>query len=177
MKLYFVRHGQTESNAKRLMYGNWDSPLTPEGVEAAMTTANEISQDFDLIYSSDLGRAKHTAEILNKKLNLPINYDARLRERHFGSLEGTDMLSTNKEMWQKDHVQEYNYRPWGGESMENVKERIMDFVSDMKKNSRDKKVLVVTHGGIMRLIYFLLNGKPAEKIHNASVHEFDFPDE
>jgi broad specificity phosphatase PhoE len=176
MKLYFVRHGQTHSNVARLMYGHKESPLTEKGIDDAKATAKNLPNDFDLIYSSDIGRAKHTTEILNEKLNLPIIYDARLRERNFGSLEGKDLLSTNPNAWQKDHIQEYDYRPYGGESVEDVKKRVMDFVNEITKKHNSKKVLIVTHGGVMRLLHLLVKGYLAEKIPNSSLHEFDFPD-
>jgi broad specificity phosphatase PhoE len=176
MKLYFVRHGQSESNVKKLVTGQAESPLTEQGIEEARVTTKELPADFDLIFCSDTGRCKKTAEIINEKLRLPITFDVRLRERHFGSLEGTNIFTTDRSMHHKDHAQQYDYRSYGGESVEDVKNRLFNFISEIQQKFRDKKVLVVTHAGIIRLLHHLLKGKVPEKIHNASVHEFDFPD-
>ena len=176
MKIDFVRHGQTEYNKHGFITGQIDVPLIEEGVEQAKKTSLEISNDYEELYSSDLVRCKETAEILNQKLNLKIKYDARLRERDFGTWAGkkfSEMDSTG-EMKEKDKNQQYNYRPYGGESVEDVKVRALAFIEDVKNNAKDKKILVVTSGGIIRLLHNILNGEVHETIHNSSVHRFEF---
>lgn len=176
MKLYFVRHGKTQSNKDVVATGIIDEPLIEEGIQQAYKIKDELPTDFDKIYCSDLLRAKQTAEIINEKLNLPITHDARLRERDFGSLAGKRLSDVDPVLYENDHNQKYNYRPYGGESVEDVKNRLMDFISEVRKDYKNEKVLIVCHGGIMRLLHHLLKGKIPEKIHNASLHEFDFPD-
>ncbi len=176
MKLYFVRHGKTQLNKEGRATGQKDELLLEEGIEEAYKTKEELSSDFTDMYCSDLTRCKQTAEILNEKLNLPINYDVRIRERDFGSLEGKRLSEVDPELYHKDHNQLYDYRPYGGESVDDVKERLMNFVFDIQKNHKGKKILIVAHGGIIRLLHHLLKGEIPEKIHNASLHEFDFPD-
>lgn len=178
MKIYFVRHGETESNKKGTVTGHIDSPLSDEGIEQAKKTLLEIPDGFEELYSSDLIRCKQTAEILNQKFNLQIKYDLRLRERHFGSLAGKKFseMDTTGEMKEKDKNQQYDYRPYGGEHVEDVKKRVFAFIGDIKKYDKHKKILVVTSGGIIRLLHNILNGEVHEKIHNISIHEFKFPD-
>ena len=178
MKLYFVRHGQTESNKKGTVTGQIDSPLSTEGIEQVKKTILEMSDDYSEIYSSDLIRCKQTAEILNQKLNLPIQYDIRLRERHFGSLAGKKFkdMDTTGEIREKDKNQQYDYRPYGGESVEDVRKRLFDFINELSKKKPKGKVLVVTHGGIIRLLHNLMNAEVYGFIENSSVHEFEFPD-
>jgi len=176
MKIYFVRHGQTQKNKERRATGWADDPLNEEGIKEAYKTKEEVPNDFTHIYSSDLVRCRQTAEIINKKLNILTTYDIRLRERNFGSLQGKTIEEIGSELWEKDHNQEYNYQSYGGESVKDVKERLFDFIFDIKKKQNGKKVLIVTHAGIIRLLHHLLKGKIPEKIYNASVHEFDFPD-
>jgi len=176
MKLYFVRHGKTQLNKEGKATGQKDELLLEEGIEEAHKTKEEIPNDFTDFYCSDLTRCKQTADILNEKLNLRIKYDNRLRERHFGSLEGQRLSEVDPVLYEKDHNQQYDYRPYGGESVEDVKNRLMDFVSEIQKDHSGKKILIVAHGGIIRLLHHLLKGKIPEKIHNASFHEFDFPD-
>lgn len=178
MKMYFVRHGQSQSNQKGTVTGQNDSPLTEEGIEQANKTFLEISNDFSEIYSSDLIRCRQTAEILNKKLNLPIQYDLRLRERHFGSLAGKKFkeMDATGEMKEKDKNQQYDYRPYGGEHVEDVKKRVFDFISELSRKKTKGKILVVTHGGIIRLLHNIINGQVQGFIENSSIHEFEFSD-
>lgn len=76
MKIYFVRHGQTEWNLKKRIQGRADKPLNEQGKQQAIETRqNLISKDIDLIICSPLLRAVETAEIINKDRNIPILYD------------------------------------------------------------------------------------------------------
>ena len=177
MKIYFVRHGQTEFNRDKRVTGHFDSLLTEEGIKEAENTARELPDDFDLTFSSDLTRCRQTTEILNRKLNLPVYYDARLRERNFGSFEGTSWKTFNPILLEKDKLLQYDYRPSGGESVEDVKKRLLSCIDDIQKNHKGAKVLVSTHGGIIRLLHHMLHGEIKEVIHNASIHEFDFAEQ
>lgn len=177
MKIDFVRHGQSEHNKVGIINGQiMNGHLTDEGVEQAYKTLAEISGDYTTIYSSDLLRARETAEILNQKLNLPIIYDIRLRERSLGSLEGKSWKDISLDIREIDRANKYNYHSYGGESAEDVKHRLLGFINEIRQNKKDEKVLVVAHGGIIRLLHLILNGEVPEKIHNASVHEFEFKD-
>jgi broad specificity phosphatase PhoE len=113
-------------------------------------------------------------------MKLPIKYDVRLRERHFGSIEGKKFLDLDPTgaLRDKDFIhQQYDYRPFGGEAVDDVKKRIFNFIEDVRKETNKKdKILVVTSAGIIRLLHLVLKGEIPEKIHNASVHEFEFPD-
>ena len=60
--------------------------------------------------------------------------------------------------------------------MENVKKRLFDFLNDVRSKCEGKKILIVTHGGIIRLLHNMLKGEVREEIHNSSIHEFEFPD-
>ncbi len=178
MKIDFVRHGKTNHNEKGIATG-WDDPeLNLDGISQAKDTAKLISNNYDELYSSDLLRCKQTAQILNEKLGLKIKYDQRLRERNFGSLAGKNFSSMDSSLVlkEKDKNQEYDYRPYGGESVEDVKERIFSFIRDILVTSNNKNVLVVTSGGVVRLLHKILNNEIHEVIHNSSIHSFDFPD-
>ena len=88
--IYFVRHGQTEYNLKKLYMGSLDIPLNSKGVSQAekfAVTARELN--IELIVSSDLIRAKETAQIISNHIKKPIIYNSLLRERSLGKLEGT----------------------------------------------------------------------------------------
>lgn len=179
MKIDFVRHGKTKYNDLKTVTGWANPPLNEEGIEQAKHTATEIGTSYDEMYSSDLLRCKQTAEILNKQLMVPLFFDTRLRERNFGSLEGKtfEEMDPTLALKEKDKNQEYNYRPFGGESIEDVKQRVFSFISEMLKKRKDKKILVVTSGGVIRLLHKFLNKEVHEVIHNSSVHEFEFSEE
>lgn len=174
MKIYFVRHGQTQYNIEKRFTGQADVPLTEGGKQQARDLARDLPLDFTMIYSSDRIRCKETAAILNEKLNAPVMYDERLRERNFGSLEGKFRADVDPAIIEKDKNQQYDYRPYGGESADDVKSRVFSFIADLQKNYKDKKILVVTSGGVIRLLHNVLNGEVHEIIHNAAIHEFNF---
>ncbi|MFR7669932.1 MAG: histidine phosphatase family protein [Collinsella sp.] len=94
--LYLVRHGQTELNVQNILQGGHDSPLTARGREQALATRAAFEArgvTFDRVYSSPLGRARHTAELIAGE-GCSIELVDDLREWHLGSLEGT----SNREM-------------------------------------------------------------------------------
>ncbi len=178
MIIYFIRHGETQSNKEHRITGHVDSLLTEDGIAQAEKAALEIASDFSEIYSSDLIRCKDTSAILNKKLNIPITYDSRLRERSFGSLEGKTWndIEGSDVLKKLDKTQSYDYRPYGGESVDDVKERVLSFIDDIRNTKRDKKILVVSSGGVIRLLHNILHGEAPGVIHNSSVHKFEFED-
>lgn len=137
MIIHFMRHGQTENNKKGAVVGHATNPLTHESIEQIRKTLLEIPLDFSEIYSSDFTRCKQTSDILSQKLNISITYDARLHERDFGSLEeGKNWNEIGVELKELDKNQKYNYQPYGGESVEDVKKRIRSFIDDVKKNKK-----------------------------------------
>ncbi len=176
MKIYFVRHGKTEYNGSGRMTGQTDIPLTEEGIEQAEQAADTMPSEVTALYSSDLMRCKQTTEILNRKLNLPVTYDPRLRERDFGSLAGKywkDLDSDGSTM-ARDVAQKYDYRPYGGESVEDVHSRVRAFLEEMKRSHPDGVIVAVTSAGIIRALHDVLNGQAPEIVHNSSFHEFEF---
>ena len=176
MKICFVRHGQTQYNKEGRCTGHIDDLLTAEGIKEAERALKDLSNDFNIIYSSDLIRCKQTAEILNRNFKMPIVYDTRLRERNFGSLVGEYWAKWNSVLLEKDKNQQYDYRPFGGESVEDVKKRLFSFVLEIQKKHKNDKVLISTHGGIIRLLLNNVKNEVRGHIDNNSIHEFEFPD-
>ena len=174
MLLYFFRHGQSEGNKAGIISGQDDHPLTREGEEEAVRAAKNIPTDVSIIYSSDLTRCKQTAEILNMEKRLPIIYDVRLRERDFGSLAGKmwSEVDVDGSLYAKDRAQQYDYQPYGGESVEQVTKRLHDCIENIKAAVPAGHPLIVTSAGIIRLLNHLYGDKEL-RIPNASVREFD----
>lgn len=169
MRIYAIRHGLTDLNKSGLINGYTDSVLEPEGIEQARMAAQFLPETIKHIYSSSLSRAKHTAEILNEKLKVPITLHDELKEVNFGVLERTPFLEDFKK---KHRSQSYDWRP-SGESFEDVKARVLKILSEIKNKSGDGEALIVAHGGIIRLMHILEFGKPLEEVENASLHSFD----
>ena len=93
MKIYYVRHGQTDLNlAQKMQGGGTEKELNETGISQAYNTKKELeSVKYDLVICSPMKRAKQTAEIINKGRDIPIITDERIRERKLGDYEGRDV--------------------------------------------------------------------------------------
>ena len=175
MRLYVARHGQTAWNAENKICGTTDLPLNELGQVQAKELAEKCgAYDIDLIIASTMLRARQTAAAVAEKYNIPVITDARLVEQNYGIYEGMDR-QTPGFLNNKRH---FAYRYPGGESMMDVCHRIYGLLEDIKRDHDGKNVLLVCHGGVMRLIrsYFedMTND---EYFHysepNAAVREFE----
>ena len=169
MKIYVIRHGLTLLNKKGIINGHIGDELAPEGIEQARMAASSMPKTIKHIYSSPLNRAKQTAEIINETLKAELSFLDGLKEVSFGVLDGTPFLDEYKE---KHRSQKYDWRP-SGEDVEGVRSRVLHALGQIKQESGDGEALVVTHGGIVRMLYLLQDGKPVDEIENASLHSFD----
>ncbi len=172
-----MRHGQTEyTKLGGVPAGHIDVPLTEEGIAQIEKMSSDISVDLDEIYSSDLIRCKKTSEIINQKFNLKIIYDSRLRTRDLGSIAGKKFneIDPTGKMLEKDRSQQYNYRRYGGEAVEDVLKRLNSFLREIQTNKKNKKILVVTSDRIISLLYYMFNGEACKIIKVTSLHEFEF---
>ena len=175
MKVKFVRHGETDLNKPiRRMQGISNYDLNENGIRQAKLTRDKLAnEEFDIIISSPLKRAKHTAEIINELRNIPLIYDDRIKERDYGKLEGT--------LYKEEYTNlDYDFESVGGETIDKCKSRLKDFILDVKEKYFDKKVLVVAHRGVISIITCILEGDPEDRnfeklgIENGEVKEFDF---
>lgn len=152
--IYIVRHGETSWNTYRILQGHKPIELNEKGREKARFLAKKvIDLEFDRIISSDLLRAKETAEIINEQVHKEIIYDARLRSVDYGNLEGRYIPDITQEEWKI-----YNSTPekFGAESVETVFNRIKSLFDDLIE--ANESVLIVTHGGSLRVMsYYIAN--------------------
>ncbi len=159
---YIIRHGETEWNIKKLIQGQKDSPLTENGLKQAKEIAKELKKiKFDIIFSSDLLRAKRTAEIIAAEHNLAVETTKLLRERNFGNYEG----KLSKEIFKAfdqlintltvEQMFRYKENP-DVESDEEIATRLITFLRETAISHARKKILVVTHGGIMKALLIKL---------------------
>lgn len=179
--MYLVRHGQTESNRDQILMGHQDAPLTEEGILQAQKTG-EVLKDihFDAIFSSDLGRAHRTAEILRLERDLVIKTTNALRERNYGQWEGKNIEEFRKnfkEIYEKfrdaPYEERIKYRPTEDvESDEELNTRVITFLREMAVAYAGKTVLVVSSGGCLRTLlihlgYFTYKNIPSGAVENA----------
>ncbi|RLA63901.1 MAG: histidine phosphatase family protein [Epsilonproteobacteria bacterium] len=162
MKKYFYifRHGETDYNQKGICQGSLDIPLNENGLGQARELLNKLKdKKIEIIYSSDLKRARKTAEILSENMKIPIVLDERLREFNLGEAEGLTKLEAIEkfgiETW--DNFRSYNIagNPVGfpgGETQVDVLKRTLSFLEDLTNQSTVRHMAISTHGGILRNI-------------------------
>ncbi len=180
MILYLLRHGQTDWNIKGRVQGWTDTIINDMGIEQARLAAQKLKKyDIETIYSSDLKRAKKTADIVSGYLDLPVHYTKRLREINFGKAEGvkkTDLIAKfphiSPAFNDTNNPERYEVKYPNGESIGEVQQRFMKFVNKLYADGR-QNVLLVTHGMLVRIFTeFCL--KKTIKIENGSVLKIVF---
>lgn len=162
MQIYLIRHGETDWNAQKRMQGhNKHIPLNALGLEQARTAATLLqSIPFDLIITSPLDRARHTAEIINADRNIEIIPDARLIERCLGVAEGKTLEEIALEVLGYPLPDDKAARNWlysthlpeGAETIEALRERAASTFYDLVNTHQDKTVLIVSHGAWLRAL-------------------------
>ena len=159
MILYVVRHGKTEWNLEHRCQGISDIPLTQEGRDAAAELQPLVLDlGLDVVISSPLSRAIDTAKILTNG-TIPINIDDRLTERNWGMNEGMVVDEIDQiDCW--DVILNTNVQ--GIERVQDFMARISNFLEDIKVRYSDKKVLVVAHSAVLRVIHYLLGTIPED---------------
>lgn len=151
MKIYYVRHGQTDFNlTKKMQGGGTEKDLNETGIIQANKTSEILKNaKYDVIICSPMNRAKQTAEIINKDKNIPIIIDERMRERKLGKFEGYPVTpDMEKQIWDCN----LNFDIPNGENLKEFKDRIFGFIEDLKQKYDDKSILVVAHGGIAKVL-------------------------
>ena len=158
-----LRHGQTEWNTLKRIQGSGDSPLTAKGKEKTAQWAKFLKNDhWDRIIASDLGRVRATVDILNQMLQLPVTFDARLREQHWGDWEGLTLpfiKENQKEELARRVAMGWNFSAPGGETRIAVKDRVLAALIDTAEKWPDKKILVVCHRGVVRSVLYFITGR------------------
>lgn len=166
MKLYVIRHGETQWNRMRRVQGHQDIPLNEYGRRLAEETAEGMREiPIDLAYTSPLCRAKETAEILLRGRNVPLIEDDRVKELCFGGYEGMCCSGENREpgsdVFNRFFTDTANYVPLpDGESIDSLYDRTGDFLREMceRADLAEKNVLVSTHGAAMNALLNQVRG-------------------
>jgi 2,3-bisphosphoglycerate-dependent phosphoglycerate mutase len=161
-RLCIVRHGETAWNAEHRVQGQLDVPLNAIGHAQAMAASKVLSQEkFDVIYSSDLSRARQTAAPTAAQLSLEVLLDKDLRERHYGIFERLTYAEVKvrfPEDYARFEAREPDYAFRTGESLKDFYARSVVVMSKIAKAHEGKSILVFTHGGILDKFYRFVTG-------------------
>ena len=176
MKIYAIRHGETDWNVEKRAQGQTDIELNENGIKQALE-AKQIVQnlDIDLMISSPLKRAAKTAEIVSDG-KYEIIYDERLKERCFGDIEGKRLKDINfEEIYNVDlNLSTYNIEP-----INDLFNRLNNFLADIKTKYSNKTILLVAHGGVLRTLTACIEGVPktrtlaSQGYKNCEIREFN----
>ena len=175
MQLIVIRHGETALNKENRLQGSREpnEGLTPTGKKTVERLRDELMVTPTVIYASPLARTQETAAILNERFHAPILSAPELVERDFGMLSGKLRSEVDPTLVESDLEGTYDYHPYGGESVADVKARVLAFLSTLPLAS-DETVFLITHRGIIRILYDLFPiDVSGEEIVPASKHVFD----
>ncbi|MGZ5200936.1 MAG: histidine phosphatase family protein [Telluria sp.] len=184
-KILLIRHGETAWNAERRLQGHLDIALNPEGERQAGLLAGALAGErIDAIISSDLLRARQTAQALARAHGLPVQVDRLLRERCYGGFEGllyaeiAQRFPREFAAWQARDIDAI--LPLGanrGETFRQFHARVTSAMLGWAKAHPGKTLALVAHGGVLECAYRMALDMPLEtprdfKVHNASVNRF-----
>jgi probable phosphoglycerate mutase len=154
-----VRHGETDWNVARRLQGHTDIPLNSHGLSQATQLAQSLEKSqlqFDVLYTSDLQRAAHTANAIVEIFQTVAIPNSALRERHLGSLQGLTLDEASvaePELWQAHLARELDHELSGGESISQFASRITDVMEKLRHEHAGKTILLVSHGGVLDMMY------------------------
>lgn len=166
MTFAFIRHGQTDWNRDDKLQGSSDIPLNAHGREQAHEAAGILADGgWEVVVSSPLMRARETAKIIAHDLGIELgpSYPAFV-ERDYGPLEGTSSSETIARWPHRDYP--------GAESLDSVVSRGLAGLARVAGDFRDRDVVIVAHGTIIRYTLAALAGRPLDAIRNGSISTF-----
>jgi len=169
MQLDLLRHGETELGGG--LRGSLDDALTAKGWEQ-MRAAVLAKGPWDRLVSSPLQRCARFAEELGARLGLPVQLDKDLQELHFGTWEGQSaaaLMETDAEALGLFWADPYGFTPPGGEPVTQFSARVLAAVERLHQTYAGERVLLISHGGVMRLLLAQARGLPREQLLNVEV--------
>ncbi len=185
IELFVFRHGETLWNRATRMQGHTDTELSDLGETQACDLRGVIKDlSLERVLSSDLRRARRTAELATQGLSIPLEIHPDLREARFGQLEGLTrdeiIQREGEEFWSKwlsvaeEHM---DVMAPGGETKRQVLARIRDFLrSYFERNAGLKRVGICSHGGVLARLLHSAEASPSDRlrIENCRIYRLDF---
>lgn len=164
LRLDLLRHGETEQGGG--LRGSLDDALTPLGWQQ-MRDAVAEPRPWDRIVSSPLQRCAHFADELSARLSVPMQLEPDLQELHFGDWEGigtAQLMETDAEGLGRFWENPYTFTPPQGEPVVAFSERVLGAVQRLQLAYDGERVLLISHGGVMRLLLAQVRGLPREQL-------------
>lgn len=156
-RIVLVRHGQTAWNVATRIQGQLDIPLDEHGRWQAQRLGEALAHEpLAAIYSSDLQRARATAQAVADRVRLPVSEDHGLRERGFGVFEGVTFAEIQAqwpEAAQRWRKRDEHFAPEGGETLRDFYQRSLAAVLGLAARHPGEQVLLVAHGGVLDCIH------------------------
>jgi probable phosphoglycerate mutase len=180
-QLILIRHGETVWNLEGKRQGHLDSPLTAQGIAQAEALARRLQhQSFNVLYSSDLGRAYQTAKMISDGTGHEIHVDKRLRERNLGIFQGLkpdEIQKTYPEEYRIYRTSAPDYIIPRGESRRQQLERNITCLENLAEKHFGEVIVIVTHGGVLSGLFrhtlsIPLDGPRHFEFTNASINVF-----
>lgn len=169
LRLDLLRHGETELGGG--LRGSLDDALTAKGWEQ-MSAAIAMGGPWDRLVSSPLQRCAHFAEQLGARLGLPVHVDKALQELHFGAWEGLSaaaLMESDAEALGRFWADPYAFTPPDAEPVLAFSSRVLAAVERLHDAYAGQRVLLISHGGVMRLLLARARGLPREQLLNVEV--------
>ncbi|QBR31107.1 MULTISPECIES: alpha-ribazole phosphatase family protein [Pseudomonas] len=169
LRLDLLRHGETELGGG--LRGSLDDALTEKGW-AQMRAAVVAGGPWDRLISSPLQRCARFAAELGEQLALPVQLDKDLQELHFGAWEGQSaaaLMETDAEALGLFWADPYTFTPPQGEPVSDFAARVLGAVARLHQAYAGERVLLISHGGVMRLLLAQARGLPREQLLNVEV--------
>jgi broad specificity phosphatase PhoE len=160
-----IRHGETDWNAAGRWQGRAPVPLNADGLAQAERLARYLAAaktHFDVLYSSDLLRARQTAQAVADALNLDLLLEPRLREVDLGDWQGLtrdEVQAWDPIHYAAFHADYYTVPPPNGESRNQLRERVRDAFDDITARHPDQIIALVSHGGTLGMLIESLFGR------------------
>lgn len=164
LRLDLLRHGETERGGG--LRGSLDDALTPLGWQQ-MRDAVANPAAWQRIASSPLQRCARFAEQLSSQLSLPMSLEPDLQELHFGDWEGVStaqLMETDAEGLGRFWENPYTFTPPNGEPVSAFSERVCGAVLRLQQKHDGERILLISHGGVMRLLLAQARGLPREQL-------------
>ena len=156
-RLIAIRHGETEWNVGTRLQGQMDVPLNARGQQQARRVGQALQHDApQVLVSSDLSRARQTAEAVAAATGLPLQLDAGLRERHFGIWQGHTYQEVEAgwpEQSARWRRREPDFGPEGGETLQQFFDRVVASATRLARAHAGQTLVLVAHGGVLDCLY------------------------
>lgn len=182
LRLFLVRHGQTDANLKKVLQGISNGYLNPEGMLQSERLGNHLRKvALDHVFASDLQRAIDTAKAVAHHHQLEVEIDPRLREWNCGDLDGMPASDFHR-MLKESGKPVSQLTPPHGEKLEQVRQRADSFIKYLLEEHLGESILACSHGDLMRMLVssvLQINVDTAQAFYfdNASYSVFEYNDQ